>query len=225
LRWVIVESIGLLVELLLWTFAFALVWRLNTRIHRRIKLLAIFAARLVYVHRIKRTSNHLTINRRLVPVVVIRIMRLSPSTYHNSIRDIVETNILAQMVMHWALVSECLTCLKPFLQTWHEGVPTDSNTPQYWGPLSNSASNHGTHQGGAEKSNPRMSALARIQHTAKEEREGALKLRSDDSGFSTKIASQRRGSSAAWTVETDDDIELLPASSIRVRMTTTMTSS
>jgi hypothetical protein len=152
-------------------------------------------------------------------------MRLSPSTYHNSIRDIVETNILAQMVMHWALVSECLTCLKPFLQTWHEGVPTDSNTPQYWGPLSNSASNHGTHQSGAEKSNPRMSALARIQHTAKEEREGALKLRSDDSGFSTKIASQRRGSSAAWTVETDDDIELLPASSIRVRMTTTMTSS
>jgi hypothetical protein len=221
-----VESIGLLIEVLLWTFAFALVWRLNTRLHRRIKLLAIFAARLLYVHHIKRASNRLTINRRLIPVVVLRIIRLSPSTYHNSIRDIVETNILAQMIMHWALVSECLTCLKPFLQTWHEGVPTDSNTPPYWGPLSNLASDQSTDRSGAEKVNPRISALARPrQQTAKEDREGALRLRSDDSGFSTKIASQRRGSSAAWTAETDDDIELLPASSIRVRMTTTMTSS
>jgi hypothetical protein len=151
-------------------------------------------------------------------------MRLSPSTYHNSIRDIVETNILAQMIMHWALVSECLTCLKPFLQTWHEGVPTDSDTPQYWGGLSNLMSNHSTHQrSGTEKSDSRISALVRTQLTAKEGK-GALKLRSDDSVFSTKIASQRRGSPTAWTAETDDDIELLPASSIQVRMTTTIIS-
>lgn len=49
LRWVVVETIGLSIELLLWTFAFALVWGLNTRLHRRVKLLAIFAARLMYV--------------------------------------------------------------------------------------------------------------------------------------------------------------------------------
>jgi hypothetical protein len=130
------------------------------------------------------------------------------------------------MIMHWALISECLTCLKPFLQTWHDGVSTDSNTPQYWGALSNLTSNHSANQrSGVGKSNSRIGALGRTQHTDKDGREGALKLRSDDSGFSTKIASQRRGSSAAWTAETDDDIELLPASSIRVRMTTTMTSS
>jgi hypothetical protein len=226
LRWVIVETIGLFIEMLLWTFAFTLVWGLNTRLHRRVKLLIIFAARLMYVYHVERVSDHLTINRRLVPIVAIHLIRLSPSAYHHTIKDIIETSILAQMIIHWALISECLTCLKPFLQTWHEGVPTDSNTPQYWGALSNLKSNHSTHQrSGAEKSNQRVGALARTQQTAEGEREGALKLRSDDSGFSTKIASQRRGSSAAWTAETDDDIELLPASSIRVRMTTTMTSS
>lgn len=177
-------------------------------------------------YHVERASNHLTVDHRLIPVVIIRLIRLGPSAYHNTIRDIVEANILAQMIMHWALISECLTCLKPFLQTWHDGVPTDSNTPQYWGVLSNLTSNHSTRQrSGAEKSNSRLSALGRSQQADKEEREGALKLRSDDSGFSTKIASQRRDSSAAWMAETDDDIELLPASSIRVRMTTTMTSS
>jgi hypothetical protein len=168
---------------------------------------------------------HLTVDHRLIPIVVIRLIQLSPSAYHRTIRGIVETNILAQMIMHWALISECLTCLKPFLQTWHDGVPTDSNTPQYWGALSNLTNSHSAHQSGAGKSNSRVGALGRTQQTDKEGREGALKLRSDDSGFSTKIASQRRGSSAAWTAETDDDIELLPTSSIRVRMTTTMTSS
>jgi hypothetical protein len=156
---------------------------------------------------------------------VIRILRLNPSIYHNSIRDIVEVNILAQMIMHWALVSECLTCLKPFLQTFHEGVPTDSNTAPYWGALSHLASKNTTRQSIEEKINPRIVALPRTNQAEEEEEEGALKLRSDGLGFSTKIASQRRGSSAGWTAETDDDIELLPASRIRVRMTTTMTSS
>jgi hypothetical protein len=222
-----VEAIGLFIETLLWTFAFALIWGLNTRLHRRVKLLAIFAARLMYVYHAERASDNLTVDHRLIPVVVIRLIRLSPSAYHHNISDIIDTNILAQIVIHWALISECLTCLKPFLQTWHESVPTDSNTPQYWGALSNFTSKHSTSQrSGTEKSNPDINALARPRHqTAKEERDGALKLRSDDSGFSTKIASRRRGSSAAWTAETDDDIELLPVSSIRVRMTTTMTSS
>jgi hypothetical protein len=226
LRWVVVETIGLFIELLLWAFAFALVWGLNTRLHRRVKLLAIFAARLLYVCFAQRASDHLTVDHRLIPVIVIRLIRLSPSSYHHTIRDIIETNILAQMIMHWALISECLTCLKPFLQTWHDGIPTDSNTPQYWGALSNLTGSHSAHQrSGAEKSNSRLGVLGKTQQTDKEEREGALRFRSDDSGFSTKIASQRRGSSAAWTAETDDDIELLPASSIRVRTTTTMTSS
>jgi len=148
--------------------------------------------------------------------------RLCPSAYHRTIRNIIKTNILAQMIIHWALISECLA----FLQTWHDSMPTDSNTPQYWGALSNLTSKHSGYQrSGAEESNSRIGTLGKTQQFAPEERDRALELRSDDSRFSTKIASQRRGSSAAWMAETDDDIELLPTSSIRVRMTTTITSS
>lgn len=57
------------------------------------------------------------------------------------------------------------------------------------------------------------------------EDDGDIKLRADGLGFSTKIASERKGSAAAWTEETEDDIELLPTSRIRVRQTTTLTSS
>lgn len=40
---------GLLIEIVLWLFAFILIRNLNTYLHRRVKLLLIFAARLVYV--------------------------------------------------------------------------------------------------------------------------------------------------------------------------------
>jgi len=45
-RWLVVETTSLVIELALWLFAFALIWDLNTQVHRRIKLLSIFAARL-----------------------------------------------------------------------------------------------------------------------------------------------------------------------------------
>lgn len=155
--------------------------------------------------------------RSLIPIITVRLALLSPSDDHHTLHDIVISNTLIQLALHWAMVSECLTCLKPFLQTWHDGVPGDASTPRYWGTLSNTHSQPSKGRSGLEKSKKRISRA----HQATEDDSGALKLRADDSGFSTNIASERKGST--WMPEADDDIELLPAKSIRV--TTTLTSS
>lgn len=114
--------------------------------------------------------------------------------------------------MHWALIAECLTCLKPFLQTWHGGVPPESEQSQYWGALSNMMSS----SNGAGKS--RDHGSSRRQETTDDRgNDGELKPRADLPAFSTKIASDRKG---VWGPEAEDGIELLP-SKIRVRTTTT----
>lgn len=46
-RWIGVEASGLVVELACWVFAVTLVWTLNMPLHRRLKLILIFAMRLL----------------------------------------------------------------------------------------------------------------------------------------------------------------------------------
>jgi hypothetical protein len=139
----------------------------------------------------------------------------------------VEIAVLVQFALHWSLTSECLTCLKPFLQTWHDGVPADSSTLHYWGSLSNALSDSGTKgRSGADKSLARTSVLSR-NHRANNgdgSGDGNLKLRADHSGFTTKIVSDDK---SIWVpaAGAEDAIELLPTSRIRVKTTTTLTSS
>lgn len=47
IRWIAVETPGLIIELVLWVFAFTLIWGLNMHVVRRVKLILIFAVRLV----------------------------------------------------------------------------------------------------------------------------------------------------------------------------------
>ncbi|KAM0714980.1 hypothetical protein Q7P37_009445 [Cladosporium fusiforme] len=194
-RWLIIEIVGLAVEVLLFMFAFAMIYNLQTRLHRRVKLLLIFAARLV-----------------LIPIIIVRLARLHPKSEHQTINDVVMANILAQLAMHWALISECLTCLKPFLQTWHDGAAPESEQSQYWGALSNMMSNS------SAMGNSGNNRSSKAYTSAKDN--GDLKLRADLPGFSTKIASERK---RTYPSDAEDDIELLPSSGIRV--TTTLTTS
>ena len=210
---------------MLWLFSFALIWNLNAPLQRRVKLLIIFAARLVYVFHALLLDSLLTTTSSLIPILAVRLAYLRPSSYQRTIEDIVKVNILIQLALHWALTSECLTCLKPFLQTWHDSVPADSSTSDYWGALSNMLSNSGTKgQSGVDKSYTRASRLSKHQQTDDEDGDGALTLRADKSGFSTKIVSDKKQTRVP-EAEAEDNIELLPTSRIRVKMTTTMTSS
>jgi hypothetical protein len=173
------------------------------------------------------TESCLTYISSLIPIVAARLARTKPFTYERTIEDIVVETTLVQLVLHWSLTSECLTCLKPFLQTWHDGVPADSSTPHYWGSLSNALSDSGTKgRSGADKSLARTSVLSRHHRTNNGDgsEDGNLKLRADHSGFTTKIVSEEK---STWVseVEAEDAIELLPTSRIRVKTTTTLTSS
>lgn len=62
------------------------------------------------------------------------------------------------------------------------------------------------------------------QYTEQGKEDGALTLRADHSGFTTKIVSEKK-QARVTEAEAEDGIELLPMSRIRVKMTTTMTSS
>jgi hypothetical protein len=173
------------------------------------------------------SDSQLTSTSSLFPIIAVRLAHLQPSNYQPTIENIVMTNILIQMALQWSLVSECLTCLKPFLQTWHESVPADSNTSQYRGSLSNMLSNSGTKgRSGVDNSFTRASVITKHNRATigDEDRDGALKLRADHSGFTAKVVSQEK---QAWTPEgeADDSIELLLTSRIRVKTTTIMTSS
>jgi len=88
--------------------------------------------------------------------------------------------------MHWALIAECLTCLKPFLQTWHEGIPSGNDQPQYWGALSNTTSNLSA---AGRKRN--LGDLRAKNSTGDQSDDGGLRLRSDLPFFLTKIGSDR----------------------------------
>jgi hypothetical protein len=227
IRWLVIETIGLAIELAIWLFAFTLIWDLNAQLQRRVKLLMIFAARLMYVSCTMLTESRLTYVSSLIPIIAVRLARLKPSTYKHTIEEIISIAILVQLALHWSTTSECLTCLKPFLQTWHDGVPADSSTSHYWGSLSNALSDSGTKgRSGADKSFARTSVISR-HHQANHGNgsgDGTLKLRADHSGYTTKIVSEEK---PTWMPEAgaDDAIELLPTSRIRVKTTTTLTSS
>jgi len=64
--------------------------------------------------------------------VVLRLVRLQPSTYDvSSVYDVTMVNIFTQAVLHFAIIAECLTCLRPLMQTFHEELQLE--TRDYWG--------------------------------------------------------------------------------------------
>ncbi|KAK6418478.1 hypothetical protein LTR95_017185 [Oleoguttula sp. CCFEE 5521] len=172
-------------------------------VHKRIKLLLIFASRLL-----------------LIPAIILRLWRLGPSVYDNSTEAIVSVNILTQIVMHAALISECVTCLKPFLQTFHEGVAIPGGGSTYWGALTNVSQMPQSKSGGTQGS--RRSRI-KFAERSWQESSGNHGLRplADRATITTKIMSERK-ERRSQRVEGDDDIELLPSSAIHVQRTTTV---
>ena len=157
---------------------------------------------------------------RIIPLVVLRLLRLSPSIFHNTPHDITMAGVYTEAAMSFALVAECLTCLKPFLRTFDEGF-APGNAPHYWGDLSQSQTHSGNRSGGGSKpSKPgvmvwQKEAPAWKKYSGRRANNDDMELRTDVSGFSTKIEG-RRG------VRAEDDMELLPASDIRVQKSMTM---
>lgn len=168
----------------------------------------------------------------LVPLVAFRLRNLAPSVFHGTTSDIATVQIFTQTAMHFALIAECFTCLRPFMQTFHEGLaPGNSNS--YWGGLSHTSQPGASNASGTENDMKKhMRVTAKQLHDGEGEtrgykrryrnNDGSMQLRTDRSGFSTRCESERHGHDE-WANGGDDDIELLPTNrSIHVRQTTTM---
>lgn len=166
----------------------------------------------------------------LVPVIALRVYRLSPSAFHSSVSDIVAVLVLTQIAMHFALIAECLTCLRPFMQTFHEGL-APGNSNNYWAGLSHTSNPGASQASGTERDMKKHIRVTAEQIPDSEDNagykrryrsgDGNMQLRSDRSDFSTRCES-KRDVDDGWMVG-DDDIELLPTHrSIHVRQTMTM---
>lgn len=159
--------------------------------------------------------------------MALRLARLQPSVYSSSsTHDVSMVYIYTEAVMHFALIAECLTCMKPLMQTFHEGLaPGDSNGQHYWGSLDQTkvTSPRSNLSGSGDKSAKK--GVQVFQREVPSWRSSSIRdrldLRSDHSGFSTRVESKRydRGTRAE-----DDDMELLPVdNTIRVQQTRTVT--
>lgn len=156
----------------------------------------------------------LTTNNRIIPLVAIRLVRLQPSVYSSSSTyDITMANIFTQAVMHFALIAECLTCLKPLMQTFHEGILQGFNGQHYWGGLDiTRATQPRSNISGSGDKNIKKGVQV-FQREVPSWRSSSLRdrmdLRSDHSAFSIKVESRRVDRAAGHE---DDDMELLPVS-------------
>ena len=141
--------------------------------------------------------------------------------------------VFTQTAMHFALIAECLTCLRPFMQTFHEGL-APGNSNNYWAGLSHNSQPVSGNASGAENDLKKHMRVTAQQLSDGENskpgykrrykgEDGSMQLRSDRSGFSTRCESKRNQDDEWTSGHGDDDIELLPTNrSIHVRQTTTM---
>lgn len=143
--------------------------------------------------------------------------------------------VFTQTAMHFALISECLTCLKPFMQTFHEGL-APGNSINYWGGLSEHTSQPGaSNASGVGEKDLKKHMRASAKQLSSDEHsqpgykrryrgdDGKMQLRSDHSGFSARVDARRPRGDDEWMSGGDDDIELLPTNrSIHVKQTMTM---
>lgn len=169
---------------------------------------------------------------RLIPIIALRLQRLSPAFLHDTLDDLVMVHVFTQTAMHFALVSECLTCLRPFMQTFHEGL-APGNSNGYWGGISHTSNPGVSNASGAENELKKHMRVTASQIRDSEDasggykrrhkgHDGSMQLRSDRSGFSARCES-KRDVDDGWTTAGDDDIELLSTNrSIHVRQTTVL---
>lgn len=156
--------------------------------------------------------------------MAVRLWRLSLQSHNASVATIVYAQITTEVVMHFALIFECMTCLKPFLQTFHEGLPASGSGSNYWRGLTTMSHQRSVQTSGVAKE---VKSGSRLSHKGFRRREQTgedeLRLRSDEASFETRVGvhdSNKRGRGHGR-----DEIELLPSSRIRVEQTTTLSTS
>ncbi|EFY85039.1 hypothetical protein MAC_08922 [Metarhizium acridum CQMa 102] len=108
-RWIVVETTGLIVEIMLVLLSVSLVGSLQLKAQKRLVILSAFAARLL-----------------LIPLVAVRLWLLSPGVNTGSTDTSIAPSIITQFTLHFSVLSASITSLRPFLRTFHMDYKWDS---------------------------------------------------------------------------------------------------
>ena len=123
LRWLAVEATGLAIEVALSILAIWLIWGLQMKIQKRLLTLSVFGFRLLYIPYLPlRRSRKLTQLLRLIPIVALRLLYLSPRENYKPTLTSIRPHILTELALEYALISTSITALKPFLKPFHTGA-------------------------------------------------------------------------------------------------------
>lgn len=120
-RWIAIEAVGVLIELGIWAMSISLIWGLQMRLDKRLVILGAFGCRLGFVlrHSMKTQAN---VMNRLIPLVVIRLVLLSPNRNSDPTYTSALPAIVTEAALEFALFSTSITALKPFLRPFHTGA-------------------------------------------------------------------------------------------------------
>lgn len=121
--WIAVEATGLAVEVALWILGISLIWGLQLKIQKRMLTLSVFGCRLLYILLLPlNPSRKLNQLLRLIPIVAMRLLYLSPRENYKPTLTIIPPHILTELALEYTLISTSITAPKPFLKPFHTGA-------------------------------------------------------------------------------------------------------
>jgi hypothetical protein len=104
-RWIAIESIGLAIEAAIFALGISLIWGLQMGIGKRLVILSAFGCRML-----------------LTPILALRLYYLAPSRNGNPTLTNILAGVYTEGVLSYAIISTCITTLKPFLKPFHTGA-------------------------------------------------------------------------------------------------------
>lgn len=109
IRWIIVETTGMVIEVANWFLAVHLIWSLQMTLRKRIYILSTFGVKLM-----------------VVIFIAFRLVFLAPARNLDPTLTSIMPAILTQAVLHFSMIASCVTTLKPFLRHFGPTIVLES---------------------------------------------------------------------------------------------------
>jgi hypothetical protein len=146
-RWIAVETLSILIELLLFTLSMFLVWNLSMPMKIKLMVCGAFLCRLLYVPTVSLNEAEacpvkLT-SCSIVPPAILRLVAIRDA-YHGSdaTLDATYPAIFTQVVLHYSLIATTVPCMKKFLKQFDSGFGATTVMSDRYGEGSRAGNSH-----------------------------------------------------------------------------------
>ncbi|KAJ3495379.1 hypothetical protein NLG97_g3437 [Lecanicillium saksenae] len=176
-RWIAVEIIGIIIELLIFAIAFLLVRGIQISWAKRSVILAAFAVRLI-----------------LIPIMIARLYYLAPEFNSDPTLTNIVPHITTEIALHFSVISASITSLRPFLRTFHLDYTIGSSGNSKY------AARSGNHSGTRSRNQSRPRSYVRLQSVGK----GGTGKQNSKATVSKSRQDSWEMPAAAYTTSTND---------------------